>query len=183
MKYLNTTLAFTLIITSSSLLADSNRYRDEGLQSIEHYDSATVLKVKPIYREIKVSTPVTECWQEPVIHTSNHQSAGGMAAGGLLGGIVGHQIGKGRGKKLATAMGVIIGAQMGHDAMKRKNKHDEQQYTEYQQRCDERHEVNYERVVDGYWVTYRYQGERHKIEMPYHPGKRIKMRIQITPVI
>ena len=36
---------------------------------------------------------------------------------------------------------------------------------------------------DGYEVTYRYKGERYKIEMPYDPGKRIKVRIQVSPVI
>ncbi|MCP4234011.1 MAG: histidine kinase, partial [Aestuariibacter sp.] len=49
--------------------------------------------------------------------------------------------------------------------------------------CEVQHRVSYEEVVDAYLVTYQYDGSRHKIEMPYHPGKRIKMRIQATPVI
>ena len=43
--------------------------------------------------------------------------------------------------------------------------------------------MSYEEVLDGYRVTYRYQGEQYQVEMPYHPGKRIKLRIQIVPVI
>jgi uncharacterized protein YcfJ len=46
-----------------------------------------------------------------------------------------------------------------------------------------RHQVSYEEVLEGYQVTYRYQGERYQIKMPYDPGKRIKLRIQIEPVI
>ena len=104
----------------------------------------------------------------------------GMAVGGILGGVIGHQVGKGSGKKLATALGAIIGAGIGHDAV---NGHvqssQRQRYTEYQEQCEVQHQVSYDEVVDGYAVTYRYQGERYHIEMPYHPGKRIKLRISV----
>ena len=106
-----------------------------------------------------------------------------MAVGGILGGIIGHQIGKGNGKKLATAMGTLIGAQIGHNAVNGHVESGQSSYTEYEERCDIRHQVSYEEVIDGYQVTYRYQGEHYQIEMPYNPGKRIKLRIQITPVI
>ena len=106
-----------------------------------------------------------------------------MVAGGLIGGIVGHQIGKGRGKKLATAVGTIIGAQIGHEAVNGHVSSSHNDYVEYEQHCKTRQQVSYEEVLDGYDVTYRYKGEKYRIEMPYDPGKRIKMRIQVTPVI
>jgi uncharacterized protein YcfJ len=107
-----------------------------------------------------------------------------MAVGGILGGVIGHQFGKGRGNKLATAIGTIIGAQIGHNAVNGNNQSVPQNgYTEYEQRCSVRHQVSYEEVLEGYQVTYRYQGERYQIKMPYDPGKRIKLRIQIEPVI
>ncbi len=95
----------------------------------------------------------------------------------------GHQIGNGRGKKLATAVGAILGAQIGHEAVNGHGNSGHDSYVEYEQRCDVRQQVSYEEVIDGYKVSYRYKGERYNIEMPYHPGKRIKMRIQVTPVI
>jgi uncharacterized protein YcfJ len=123
-----------------------------------------------------------------VVHStggySHPKSASGMAVGGILGGVIGHQVGKGRGNKLATALGAIIGASIGHDAV---NGHVQSskghRYTQYEEQCEVQHQVSYDEVVDGYDVTYRYQGERYHIEMPYHPGKRIKLRISIAPVI
>ena len=117
-------------------------------------------------------------------HTQHqHKSAGGMLAGGLIGGIIGHQIGQGRGNKLATAVGTLVGAHIGHEAV---NGHVEQtpvETVEYRELCETRHTVSYEQVVDGYDVAYKFRGKRYHVQMPYHPGKRIKMRVQFTPVI
>ena len=190
MKTSKSVIAIILIIMSATALAGSNnkRYKDHSRNMA--FDFAKVVDARPIYREVEVSNPVRECWDEPVIQShrsTNHKSASGMAVGGILGGVIGHQIGKGNGKKLATAVGTIIGAQIGHDAVNghvqsgQGQGHDS--YTEYQQRCGVRHQVSYEEVLDGYHVTYRYQGERYQIRMPYDPGKRIKLRIQIEPVI
>ncbi len=186
MKTVISTFAIVLLVLSPTLMADhkDNKHgRNYHGPQIEHYDFARVIKVRPIYREVRVSNPVRECWDEPVTHTRNHKSADGMVAGGLIGGIVGHQIGKGRGKKLATAVGAILGAQIGHDAVNGHFKSGQSDYVEYQKHCDTRQQVSYEEVIDGYKVTYRYKGERYKIRMPYDPGKRIKMRIQVSPVI
>ena len=187
MKKFNTVLAVALVLMSSNLLADS------GKQGFGHGAKnmttgfGKVVSATPIYRQVRISNPVRECWDEPVIHTQNNnsypKSAGGMAVGGILGGIIGHQIGKGNGKKLATVMGTLIGAQIGHNAINGPVVSGQSSYTEYEERCDIRHQVSYEEVIDGYQVTYRYQGEHYQIEMPYNPGKRIKLRIQITPVI
>ena len=192
MKNLKSTLAIALAVslvtvTSSSFAGSKNKhYANNSIG--QHYDYAKVVKVKPIYREVRVSTPVRECWDAPVVHStggySHPKSASGMAVGGILGGVIGHQVGKGRGKKLATALGAIIGAGIGHNAVNghvQSSQH--HSYTQYEEQCEVHHQVSYDEVVDGYDVTYKYQGEKHHIEMPYHPGKRIKLRINITPVI
>ena len=147
------------------------------------YEYAKVIESRPIYREVEVSRPIRECWEEPVYHTRSHKSAGGMLAGGLIGGIVGHQFGRGRANKVATAVGALIGAKIGHDAVNGQVGHDPDTVAGYEEHCKTRHQVSYEHVVDGYDVTYRYRGKQYHLEMPYDPGKRIKMRIQFTPVI
>ena len=187
MKYFKTVLAMTLVLMSANLLADS-RHRGIGHGPKNMFDGfGKVVEVTPIYRQIKVTYPVRECWDEPVIHTQNDyshpKSASGMAVGGILGGIIGHQIGKGNGNKLATVMGTLIGAQIGHNAVNGHIESGRSSTIEYQERCNVRHQVSYEEVIEGYQVTYRYQGEQYLVEMPYHPGKRIKLRIQIVPVI
>jgi len=186
MKTIKSTFAIALLVLSPVLMADhkSNKHHKHGYESqFERFDYARVVNVKPIYREVRVSNPIQECWDTPVKHTRNHKSADGILAGGLIGGVVGHQVGKGHGKKLATAVGAILGASIGHKAVNGHASSSNNGYVEYEQHCNTRQQVSYEEVVDGYKVTYQYKGERYRIEMPYDPGKRIKMRIQVTPVI
>lgn len=187
MKTFNATLGIIILLLSQPLLADHKHDKHKKHQrhnaQFQHYDYARVIKVRPIYREVRVANPIRECWDEPVRHTRNHKSAEGMLAGGIIGGIVGHQVGKGRGKKLATAVGTILGAQIGHEAVNSHSSPGHGDYVEYQQHCKTRQQVSYEEVIEGYDVTYRYKGEKYRIEMPYDPGKRIKMRIQVSPVI
>ena len=147
------------------------------------YEYARVIDSRPIYREVQVSSPVRECWNEPVYHVrKGHKSAGGMLAGGLIGGIVGHQIGKGRGNKIATAVGTLVGAKIGHDAVN-GDVRDERHLAGYEERCETHQRVRYEQVLDGYDVTYVYRGNEYSLVMPYNPGKHIKMRVQYSPVI
>ena len=186
MKTSKPVIAVILIIMSVSALAESSHKRHKSHSRNLAYDFAKVVDVRPIYKEVEVSNPVTKCWDEPVIqvNTGTHpKSASGMAVGGILGGIIGHQIGNGRGNKLATAVGTIIGAQIGHDAVNGHTQASGQHsYTEYQKHCRVHQQVRYEEVLDAYRVTYRYQGERYEARMPYDPGKKIKLRISIEPV-
>ncbi|MFT5219894.1 MAG: hypothetical protein ACI9LO_000203 [Planctomycetota bacterium] len=182
MKSKATMLAIIVLVFANGAIAGSKKHQyNESPRSFEY---AKVLDVRPLYREVRVSSPVRECWDEPV-HQVRHQSssAGGMVAGGLIGGIIGHQFGKGRGQKIATAMGTLIGAQLGHDSVTRENRRSQTSSVEYQETCKNSHKVRYEEVVDGYDVTYQFRGQRYQIEMPYHPGKRIKMRVQFSPEI
>jgi uncharacterized protein YcfJ len=188
MKNLKTTIAVMVLIFANAAGAgnNGNGHKKHGY-SPRHdlYEYARVTNVQPIYREVEVSRPVRECWEEPVYHTRSRQqySAGGMLVGGLLGGIIGHQFGKGRTSKVATVVGTIVGAQIGHNVANGHSEHDTQTVAGYEENCKTRHEVSYEEVIDGYDVTYKYRGSSYQIEMPYDPGKRIKMRIQFAPVI
>ena len=194
MKKLKTAFAVAILVFAGAAVAGDGGHkksRSHGHKShdyaleTDYYDYARVVRARPIYREIKVSEPVHECWDEPVYHTRHdgHKSASGMLAGGIIGGIIGHQIGKGRGNKVATAMGTLIGAQIGHEAVNGHARKHREKVIGYEEHCETRHRVSYQQVVDGYDVTYKYRGRTYRTEMPYDPGKRIKMRIQITPVI
>ncbi len=188
MQTTKTVLAITLLAVAGAAGADDRdddyprHGYDRGQGLIDH---AKVVEVRPIYREVRVSTPVRECYDEPVYHTeSGHpKSAGGMLAGGIIGGIIGHQIGDGRGRKIATAVGTLVGAQIGHDAVNGHRRHAEPELAGYREHCTTRQRVSYEEVVDGYDVTYKYRGRHYNIEMPYHPGKRIKVRVDVTPIL
>ena len=38
-----------------------------------------------------------------------------------------------------------------------------------------------EQRIDGYDVVYKYKGQRYSTRMPYDPGRRIKVRVDIRP--
>lgn len=184
MKTIKSTIAIAFLVLSPALLADhKHKIHNKHGAHFQQYDYGHVISATPIYREVRVSSPVRECWDEPVIHTRNHKSADGMLAGGIIGGVVGHQIGKGRGNKLATAVGAIVGAHIGHQAVNGHVSSGHGETVRYEQHCTTHQQVSYEEVIDGYEVSYKYKGNRYHIQMPYDPGKRIKLRIQVSPVI
>ena len=80
------------------------------------------------------------------------------------------------------AVGTLIGAQVGHQAVN-GDVQSQQTLAGYEEHCRTQHQVSYEEVLDGYDVTYEYRGRHYQLVMPYDPGKRIKMRIQFTPMI
>jgi len=186
MKTTSVAIAVTLLAVAGVAGAGDKGHQPRAYGAQEQlFDYATVVEVEPRYREVEVSHPVRECRQEPVYQTERreHKSASGMLAGGLIGGIVGHQFGKGRGQRAATAMGALIGASIGHDAVNGHDEPAEAHVVGYEEHCQTYYRTDFETVVDFYAVTYKYRGKTYHLDMPYDPGERIKMRIQITPVI
>ena len=88
--------------------------------------------------------------------------------GALLGGVIGNQFGGGRGKDAATAMGAIIGSNVGAGTNKPQRPttttvcNDVPQYREVQ-------------VINGYRVKYRFQGRVYTTKMQKDPGSYITL--------
>jgi uncharacterized protein YcfJ len=159
------------------------RYEDgEGL-----YDYARVVDVQPLMTRVRVSTPQRECWDEVRYDDrgpgyGSRSSAGGALVGAVIGGVLGSQIGSGRGRDAATAAGAVIGAGIGHRQAERRNAANLPPPREYTvQRCETRYQSEYEERVDGYRVTYVYNGRRQVTELPYKPGERIRVRVDVSP--
>jgi outer membrane lipoprotein SlyB len=57
---------------------------------------------------------------EPIV-TSTPATGAGAVVGGVLGAAVGNQIGDGNGRKVATVLGAVGGAKVGHEVEKRRN--------------------------------------------------------------
>ena len=180
--------ATAIVLLISSGIASAGSWQ-QGYKQPKHehrqdlYEYATVLESRPVYREVRVSEPVRECWDEPVYHTQRqHKTVAGMLAGGLIGGVIGHQVGSGRGNKVATAVGTLIGAKMGHDAIN-GGVQNRRTIAGYDEHCNTADRVSYEQLLDGYDVSYEYRGRQYQLMMPYDPGRHIKMRIEFAPVI
>jgi uncharacterized protein YcfJ len=152
------------------------------------YDYAKVVDVQPLTTRVRVSTPRRECWDETRYDNGGYapgphgpQVAGSTLFGAVIGAAIGNQIGHGHGRHAATAAGAIIGAGIGHDQGMRRYGATvpPQPYTV--QRCETRYNEEVQERVDGYRVTYLYHGRRQVTELPYKPGERIRVRVDVTP--
>lgn len=144
-----------------------------------YYDKAKVTDVSPIYETIQVSYPEKQCWDERVLRrSSGHRSYTGTIVGGIVGGVVGHQIGNGRGRDVATVAGTLLGASIGHDLSHRRPSY--RSVTTRHCEVVERYEEE-ERLV-GYRVEYRYKGRKFVTRTDEHPGKWIRVEVDVEPV-
>ena len=158
------------------------RYDDGGA-----YDYAKVVDVEPLTSRVRVSTPQRECWDETRYDRGSQygghgpQVAGTTLLGAAIGAVIGHQIGDGQGRKAATAGGAVIGAAIGHQQGMRRYGAVSAPQPYSVQRCETRYHDDYQERVDGYRVTYVYHGRRQVTELPYRPGDRIRVRVDVSP--
>lgn len=149
------------------------------------YDYAQVVSSQPIVNYVTVKTPVRECWEEMEYYTVNNypgSRAGGTIFGALLGSVIGHQIGSGSGNDAATVAGGLIGAAIGNDVSRRRQGQNvAEQHSRPVERCKTSYREHREERIDGYRVTYRYHGQKYMTEMPYDPGKKLRVRVDIRP--
>lgn len=141
---------------------------------------ARVVSSTPVKRQIEVTRPREECWDEAVRHESGQDyTTGRTILGGLVGAAVGHQIGSGRGQDAATIVGAMAGASIGANSAHADHHHDH--YVTHERVCRTVYETHTEERIEGYDVTYRYGGETYTTYLPYEPGKRIRVRVSVTP--
>ncbi len=146
-----------------------------------YFDRAKVTHVQPIYRTIRIATPREECYTQEVrtdVHDHGNKAAS-TVLGGVIGGVVGHKVGKHR--KGATIAGAIIGAAIGNNVGREAGTPHQQ--VSYQDVCETRTSYYEEQRIEGYNVSYRYKGENFTTRMNERPGKRIKVRVNVSPVV
>jgi len=177
------TTAIFLGISGSALADDQSR---TARSDRAVYDYAKVLSSQPIINYVTVTTPVRQCWEEIEYYTVDHRSrgtAGGTLLGAVIGSVIGHQIGSGRGNDAATIAGGLIGAAIGNDSARRRHGGDHGVETRGRpvERCKTSYREHREKRIDGYRVTYRYYGQKYQTEMPYDPGRKLRIRVDVRP--
>ena len=149
------------------------------------YDYAQVVSAQPIVKYVTVKTPVRECWEETQYYTVNNNpgsAAGGTIFGALIGSVIGHQFGSGSGNDAATVAGGLLGAAIGNNAARsRQGQYGTEQHSRQVERCKTSYREHREERIDGYRVTYRYHGQKYMTEMPYDPGNKLRVRVDIRP--
>jgi len=187
-----------LLMIGGSVFAD----HEPGVR----YEQARVVGVEPIVRQVRVERPRRECWNEEVYEehrgrghrpgNAGHRrsTAGPTIAGGIVGGVIGRQFGSGSGRDAMTVLGTLVGAAVASDrAQARNSYYGNAGYRnsgyEYErrpvsvERCRVDTETFEEERIDGYNVSYEYQGETYTLRMDEPPrGDTIKLRVHATPV-
>lgn len=162
---------------------DDRRDHRDARNSPDHYASARVVEVRPLYRYERVNRPSKDCWYEEQEREerSSDSGAGKTILGGIIGGALGSRVGKGDGKKAATVLGAIVGAKIASDSHKRKNGDNNDEYVESRRVCRRVNQYHEERRIVGFRVRYDYRGQIYKTETRRHPGDRLRLRVQVTP--
>ena len=180
-----------LLAATGTAAAEHSATGDNG-----YYTWADVLDVAPTYRTRLIREPVEYCHELPRSaygydagyeprYRADHGHPGTTILGGILGGLIGNQFGGGNGRKAMTVAGTAIGASFASHAARR---HHEQSYAydyDYRapvRRCTTTTETREEQIVDGYVVTYVYQGQEFTRHMADHPGDRVRIRVDVEPV-
>ena len=174
------TLALAAMLFGTTAWADHPSSRGRA-----QYDYAKVISAEPIINYVTVSTPVRECWEETRYYSVDRHREdrrAGTFLGAVIGGVIGHQFGSGRGNDAATVAGTMIGAAIGNDAARDRYGNEVEHVAYPVERCTTRYRETREERIDGYRVMYRYHGQKYVTEMPYDPGNRIRVRVDIRPV-
>ncbi len=156
----------------------------------QYMDYAEVLNVTPLYREVRVSVPEQQCWDEKVVYqqpgwySGGYQSYTPQIIGGVAGGVIGNQFGKGTGNTLMTVAGALLGGSIGRDVSYQNRRYQERGYNSYtttETRCETRNSYRTEEREDGYQVQYRYNGRTYSTRMNRAPGDKIRVNVQVVP--
>lgn len=179
---LTTLLSAGLFVTQ----ADAGHRGNGHHKHHKDYDYARVVHVEPIYQRVERSIPRESCWTERVAYEQPHRyrndSYTDELIGGLIGGAIGNAVGHNKtNKKVQAVIGAAIGASIAHDINRPRGGGYNVSYRD-EQRCAVTHDVEYHEQVSGYHVTYRYHGQEYQTRTHRHPGKRIKVRVDVTPV-
>jgi uncharacterized protein YcfJ len=165
--------------------ANARGYRDHDSRDSDY---ARVVGVDPIVRRVRVSTPQRECWNEdrPVSSGASGTEIRSTLIGGLIGAGVGHQISHRSHDPIAVVGGALVGAAIGNSiGANQAAKRGEYAQGSYEsvQRCEVSYHDEWAEQVDGYRVTYAYNGREYTTRMPYDPGQRIRVGVDVRPEI
>ena len=139
-------------------------------RSYSYYETVTVFKSESVYREVTISTPHQECWEEE-IPVGDEDKTAGAVIGGVAGGILGHQVGGGSGKDVATVAGAIIGTIVGSRLA------DDGTRYERVRKCRTIYDSHREKKLVGYNNYFEYNG---KTLVKFSSRKLYEVRVRVT---
>lgn len=151
------------------------------------YDYARVIEVNPIYRHTGYHGPQRRCSRDnhhryrkydnhQRKYDSHHSSLVPTIVGAVIGGAIGDNLSHTRkGKNIGRVAGAVVGGVIAHEVSHENNGRNE--YTRCNSSTGHHHRKSY---IDGYQVIYRYNGETFSTYSDVHPGRKIRVRIDVT---
>lgn len=144
-----------------------------------YIDTAEVVQAEPLYSSVQVAVPVTECWIERVAHPGAQRGAYvAPVVGGIIGGVVGNQLASRGGRTPMTVAGTLLGASLGHSLGAR---HYRPPTVSDVRRCRTVNRYEQRQHLVGYRVDYRYEGQTFSTRTATHPGRVIRVRVDVDP--
>lgn len=183
-RILLSTLALSVI--SAAAFADHGRH-DKGRHEGDRHrgrdsEYARVVRVEPLLERVRYTVPVQQCWTESRVRSSRSGDPGAAIVGGAIGAILGNAIGDGRGRTAATLGGAVVGAALGNELSRSDGRREYRDRYEQVERCRTHHEERYEERVSSYRVTYEYNGRRQVTQLPYDPGRYLRVAVDVHPL-
>lgn len=146
-------------------------------------DFAQVVSSIPVYE--RINTPRRDCWIEQVGFEPSHggrehvrRDYGGAIIGGIVGGLLGNTVGEGSGRRVATAVGAATGAIVGDRIDNADRVHGRHERPRHEERC--RVTDHWSERITGYNVVYRYQGREFSAFMPFDPGRKVRVLVNVS---
>ncbi|HSX64965.1 MAG TPA: glycine zipper 2TM domain-containing protein [Pseudoxanthomonas sp.] len=109
--------------------------------------------------------------------------------GGIAGAVLGSKVGDGSGRYVGTAVGSMVGGMAGRSIYDSSQRSRQQSQRGVVRVCDPVPANDYygdrdgrdDGRVSGYDVTYEYAGRTYRTRTDYHPGDRIRVRVDVRP--
>jgi uncharacterized protein YcfJ len=159
-----------LILASTTTLASSN----------VSYDYGRVVESTPIVKNIRISTPREECWDEAVSYSRTQGNGISTVLGAVIGGAVGNAVGHNKSnKKVGAVVGAVLGGTVGNAVGKERVG---ARRTSTEEVCRVINDYREEERIVGYHVKYRFNDVIYTTRTDEEPGEQIKLRLSVTPV-
>lgn len=157
---------------------------------------AKVTSVTPIYETLTVKEPYEKCHLEKTLvkqpkrhHQREYSSATPTIIGALIGGAIGNELGHNKSnKRVGAVAGAILGGSIANDLKHRSPSHhshnDRRHTSRYvtEEVCETHYDIRHEKQLSAYDVNYAYDGQIYTTVMDTHPGKRIRVAVDVTPI-
>lgn len=173
------------------------------------YDYARVVRVDPVFDAYATSSQGQRCYERPTYVSGGGDdyaddgyyrrddsyypqrtvgTEGGRTAatviGGIVGAVVGSQVGGGSARYATSAVGSMLGGMAGRQIYEQSKRGSSDRVGTVRV-CDPVPAGNgyysSDRDVNAYDVTYEYAGRTYTTRTRYHPGDRMRVRVDVRP--